>query len=165
MDNKISKHVEVNPKGATMTFPYSEQNATSRRRLEALVQRLSDEDFDRSTDYGWSVTALLAHLAFWDHRMSAILRQWQEEGLDPSPIDMMAVNEALKVICHALEPRKAAELAISAAENIDAELKTLTPERVKQLEEHAAVTETQFRMNRALHRDGHLNDIEALLNK
>ena len=97
--------------------------------------------------------------------MSAILRRWQEQGFDPSPIDMMAVNDALRVICHALEPRAAAELAISAAGKIDAELETLTPELVRQLEEHAAATETQFRMNRSLHRDGHLNDIEALLAK
>jgi hypothetical protein len=146
-----------------MTFPYSEQNAASRRRLETLVRGLSDEDFARSTDYGWTISALLAHLAFWDHRMSAILRRWQQEGLDSSPIDMMVVNEALQVLCHAFEPRAAAELAISAAEKIDAELETLTPELVKQLEEHAAATETQFRMNRSLHRDSHLNDIEALL--
>jgi hypothetical protein len=31
------------------------------------------------------------------------------------------------------------------------------------VEEHAAATDTQFRMNRSLHRDGHLHDIEALL--
>jgi mycothiol maleylpyruvate isomerase-like protein len=146
-----------------MTFPYSEQNAESRRRLKALASGLSDHDLARSTDYGWTVAALLAHLAFWDHRMSAILRRWQEQGFDPSPIDMMAVNEALKVICHALEPRTVAELAISAAEKIDSELETLTADLVRQMEEHAAATETQFRMNRALHRDGHLNDIEALL--
>ncbi len=146
-----------------MTFPYSDQNATSRNRLKTLVQRLSNEDFARSTDYGWTVSALLAHLAFWDHRMSAILQRWQGEGLDPSPIDMMVVNEALKVICYTLGPRAAAELAISAAEQIDAELETLTAERVKELEEHAAATETQFRMNRSLHRDGPLDDIEALL--
>jgi len=148
-----------------MTFPYSEQNARSRRRLEALARGLSEEDFALATGYGWTVSALLAHLAFWDHRMSAILRRWQEQGFDPSPIDMMAVNDALRVICHALEPRAAAELAISAAGKIDAELETLTPELVRQLEEHAAATETQFRMNRSLHRDGHLNDIEALLVK
>lgn len=146
-----------------MTFPYSEQNAQSRRRLETLVRGLSEEDFARSTDYGWTVSALLAHLAFWDLRMYAILQRWQAEGLDPSPIDMMVVNESLKVICHALEPRAAAELALSAAEKIDGKLDHLTAEQVKQIEEHAAVTETQFRMNRALHRDGHLNDIEALL--
>ena len=146
-----------------MRFPYSEQNAQSRRRLETLVIRLSEEDFARSTDYGWTVSALLAHLAFWDQRMSAILGRWQAEGLDPSPNDMMVVNEAMKVICHALEPRTAAELALSAAEKIDRELESLTAEQVSQIEKHAAATETQFRMNRSLHRDGHLNDIEALL--
>jgi hypothetical protein len=146
-----------------VTFPYSEQNSASRRRLEALVQRLSDEDFARTTDYGWTVAALLAHLAFWDQRMSAILRRWQEEGLDPSPNDMMVLNEALKVICHAVEPRTAVALVLSAAEKIDGELEKLTPEFTKQLEEHAAATDTQFRMNRSLHRDGHLNDIELLL--
>jgi hypothetical protein len=146
-----------------MTFPYSEQNSASRRRLEALVQRLSDEDLAHTTDYGWTVAALLAHLAFWDHRVLNILKRWTEMGLDDSPIDAGVVNDSLRVICHALDPRKAIELCLSAARAVDAELEGLTPERVKQLEEHAASTETQFRMNRALHRDGHLNDIEALL--
>ena len=146
-----------------MTFPYSEQNAESRRRLEALTQKLTEADLARSTDYGWTVAALLAHLAFWDHRMIVILRRWLEEGFDPSPIDARAVNDSLKVVCHALEPRTAVELCLAYAQAADAELDTLTPDQVKQLEEHAAATETQFRMNRSLHRDGHLNDIEALL--
>jgi len=146
-----------------MTFPYSEQNAESRQRLESLVRGLSDADLARSTDYGWTVAALLAHLAFWDHRMSVILKRWLRDGFDPSPIDSAAVNDSLRVICHALEPRTASELALSAAEKIDAELKALTPELVKQIEEHAEATDTQFRMNRSLHREGHLKDIEGLL--
>ena len=146
-----------------MTFPYSEQNAESRRRLEALTQKLTEADLARSTDYGWTVAALLAHLAFWDQRMIVILRRWLEEGFDPSPIDARAVNDSLKVVCHALEPRAAVDLCLAYAQAADAELDTLTPDQVKQLEEHAAATETQFRMNRSLHRDGHLNDIEALL--
>lgn len=146
-----------------MTFPYSEQNAESRRRLEALVHGLSDQDLARSTEYGWTVAALLAHLAFWDQRMIVILRRWREEGFDPSPIDSAAVNDALKVVCHALDPRTAIELCLSSAEAVDAEFDTLTPDLVKQLEEHAAATETQFRMNRSLHRNAHLDDIEVLL--
>ena len=146
-----------------MTFPYSEPNAESRRRLEALTRRLSEEDIARSTDYGWTVAALLAHLAFWDQRVLVILRRWKEEGFDPSPIDMMAVNDSLRVICESLEPRRAIELCLSSAEAVDAELETLTPELTKQMEEHAAATETQFRMNRSLHRNDHLDDIEALL--
>ena len=146
-----------------MSFPYSQQNSDSRRKLESLVRELSDEDLARSTDYGWTVAALLAHLAFWDQRMSVILHRWQEQGFDESPIDSMAVNDALKVICHALEPRTAAELAVSAAEKVDAEFETLSDEFVKQIEQHIEATSTQFRMNRSLHREAHLNDIEALL--
>jgi hypothetical protein len=146
-----------------MTLPYSQDNIESRRKLESIVRGLSDADLARSTDYGWTVAALLAHLAFWDHRMLVILRRWREQGFDPSLIDAAAVNDALRVICHALEPRTAAELAISAAQQIDAELDTLTPDLVKQIEEHAEATSTPFRMNRSLHRDGHLDDIESLL--
>lgn len=146
-----------------MTFPYSEQNTQSRRRLESLMSGLSDEDLARSTDYGWTISALLAHLAFWDQRVLVILRRWMDEGFDPSPIDAMAVNDSLRVICHALDPRTAIQLCLSSAQAVDAELDKLTPEPVKQMEEHAEATETQFRMNRSLHRDGHLNDIEALL--
>jgi len=146
-----------------MTFPYSEQNVESRRRLESLVRGLSDADLSRSTDYGWTVAALLAHLAFWDQRMIVILRRWLEEGFDASPVDAGVVNDALKVVCHALAPPAAIDLCLSCAEAADAELETLTADLVNQLEEHAAATETQFRMNRSLHRNAHLDDIEALL--
>jgi hypothetical protein len=146
-----------------MTFPYSEQNTESRRRLAELASRLSDDDLALSTDYGWTVAALLAHLAFWDQRVLVILKRWREEGFDPSPIDAMAVNDSLRVICDALEPRTAIDLCLTSAEAVDAALEALTPELTEQMEQHAAVTQTQFRMNRALHRNGHLDDIEKLL--
>ena len=148
-----------------MTFPYSKENAASYQRLKSLVHRLTDTDLALSTDYGWTVAALLAHLAFWDQRVLVILRRWKDEGFDPSPIDSGAVNDSLRVICHALEPRAAIDLCLVSAEAVDAELETLSSEFVQQIEEHAQATETQFRMNRSLHRDGHLNDIEALLGK
>src|SRR5688572_6240412 len=99
-----------------MTFPYSEQNAQSRRRLETLVHGLSDQDLAGSTNYGWTVAGLLAHLAFWDQRVLVILKRWKEEGFDSSPIDAAAVNDSLRVICHALDPRTATELCLSSAE-------------------------------------------------
>ena len=148
-----------------MTFPYARQNAESRQRLETLVHGLSEASLALSTDYGWTVAALLGHLAFWDHRVSMILRRWQTEGLDASPIDSGVVNDALRVICHSLEPRTAVELALAAAEKVDEELEALSADLVRQLEAHAEASGTQFRMNRSLHRNGHLDDIEALLNK
>lgn len=148
-----------------MTASFVQENTESRQRLETLTRSLSDADLARATDYGWTVAALLAHLAFWDQRMVVILKRWKETGFDPSPIDSAAVNDALKGICHALEPRAALQLCLSSAEAVDAELAALTPELVKQIEEHAEVSSTQFRMNRSLHRNGHVKDIEALLSK
>lgn len=146
-----------------MTFPYAQQNAESRERLKKLTQRLTDTDLALSTDYGWTISALLAHLAFWDQRMFIILKRWQTEGLGPSPVDSGAVNDSLRVICHAIEPRVGVDLALTAAEQVDSEFEALSAEYVKQLEDHAAATSTQFRMNRSLHRNAHIDDIEALL--
>jgi DinB family protein len=146
-----------------MAFSFVQENDESRRRLETLVRSLSDQDLALCTSYGWTVAALLAHLAFWDQRMVVILKRWQETGFDPSPIDSTAVNDSLKVLCHALDPHTAIELCLTCAAAADAELATLTPDLVKQIEEHAQATGTQFRMNRSLHRNDHLKDIEALL--
>jgi hypothetical protein len=66
---------------------------------------------------------------------------WTVAGLDESAIDSGAVNDALV---------PAALLAVSAAQKIEA---------------HAEATSTQFRMNRSLHRESHLQDIEALLKR
>jgi hypothetical protein len=146
-----------------MTFPYAQQNSESRQRLESLVHRLSADDLARTTDYGWTVAALLGHLAFWDHRVSNILKRWQTGELDSSEIDSAVVNDSLRVICHALAPQAAIELALSAAQKIDSELEMLSADDVKKLEDHAAATNTQFRMNRSLHRNAHIDDIETLL--
>ena len=146
-----------------MAFPFLEENTASRRRLETLVRRLSDADLALSTPYGWTVAALLAHLAFWDQRVLALLRRWKAQGVDSSPIDADAVNEALKPLCLAMHPRTAVELCLSSAEAVDAELETITSDLVEEIQEQTQATHTQFRFSRALHRNDHLNHIELLL--
>ena len=142
-----------------MAFPFIEENTASRRRLEALVSRLSDEDLTRSTLHGWTIAALLAHLAFWDQRVLVLLRRWKEKSVDPSPIDSQAMNDALKPLFLAMDPRTAVDLCLSSAEAVDAELETITSHLVEQIQ----ATPTQFRFSRALHRNDHLNHIELLL--
>ena len=82
-----------------MTFPYSKENAESYQRMKSLAHRLTDTVLALSTDYGWTVSALLAHLAFWDQRVLVILRRWRAEGFDPSPIDAMAVTSPSGTRC------------------------------------------------------------------
>jgi hypothetical protein len=142
-----------------MAFPFVEPNNLSRARLQAVTARLSDVDLALSTPYGWTIAALLAHLAWWDQRVLVLLRRWKEKGVDESPVDSQAVNDALKPLCHAIEPRRAIGLCLASAKAVDAELETIRPDLVERIE----ATATQFRFNRGLHRNDHLQDIEALL--
>ena len=48
------------------TAEYARANDETRARLHALVARLGPDDLARAAFEGWSVSALLAHLAFWD---------------------------------------------------------------------------------------------------
>lgn len=44
----------------------------------------SDEELRRPTPYGGTVAGLLAHLAFWERRVTVLLRRWQAGGVDDS---------------------------------------------------------------------------------
>jgi hypothetical protein len=142
-------------------FPFLEENRISRQQLETFVRRLSDEDLGRSNPYGWTVAALLAHLAFWDQRVLVLLRRWKAEGVDESPVDPDMINDALRPLCLALDPHTAVELCLSSAATVDAELETITAELVEAIE----ASPNHFRFNRALHRNDHLNEIENLLRR
>jgi hypothetical protein len=142
-----------------MTYPFTLPNNQSRARLEALTRRLTDGDLTRTTAAGWTVAALLAHLAYWDERMVVLLKRWKEHGVDFSPVDADAINDALKPLCLALEPRKAVALCLEAAAAADAELETITPELYAEIQ----ASGTHFRFDRSLHRDDHLGAIERLI--
>jgi hypothetical protein len=142
-----------------MASPFVEENTASRRRLESFARSLSEEDLGKLNPFGWTVAALLAHLAFWDYRVVALLHRWQAEGVDESPIDSDAMNDALKPLCLALEPRAAVELCISAAEIADSEVERISTGLIAEIE----ASPTHFRFNRALHRNDHLSEIERIL--
>jgi Mycothiol maleylpyruvate isomerase N-terminal domain len=132
------------------------QDEPQRRRLEALVQRLSDEDLARPLPDGWTVAALLAHLAFWDNRVAVLVERWRRTGVGPSAIDGDAVNDAAKPQWLALPPRAAAEGAVRAARAADAALDAADPTLLQQ-------AANVIRVSRARHRIEHLDQIEAAL--
>ena len=54
-------------------------NGTEREHLRTLANRLSEADLNHPLEAGWTVSAVLAHLAFWDHRSLTLLEKWQIE--------------------------------------------------------------------------------------
>ena len=138
---------------------YISENAAECEHLRSLANRLTDEELARPLDAGWTVSAVLAHLAFWDHRALVLVKKWEKEGIGSSPIDTDIVNEATRLFCLAIPPRTAAELAISCAQNIDQALERISPAMAADIERIGKTVH----LNRADHRRDHLGQIERAL--
>lgn len=138
---------------------YSQENAAGRQRLTALVNRLTDEQLKRPLEAGWTVAGVLAHLAFWDQRALLLLEKWKQAGVGPSANDVDIINDTTRLLCVALAPRLAAQLAVSCAAAIDQAIESLEPGLLAEVETKGAAV----RLNRALHRGEHLKEIEQAL--
>jgi Mycothiol maleylpyruvate isomerase N-terminal domain len=130
-----------------------------RKRLEALVERLSDDDLARPVADGWTIAAVLAHLAFWDHRAAVLVERWRKAGVGRSDADVDAINDAAKPQWLALPPRAAAEDAVRAARAADGALDAAGDELVEQI----VAIGYPINVSRAAHRAEHLDEIERTL--
>ncbi len=139
-----------------------DRNDHERARLATLAQRLTDEQLARPLDDGWTVAALLAHLAFWDR---FVLARWQRALADGTPIATLddalpdLINAAAANQWRALPAREAARQAVAPAEALDRAIAALPP---------AIEDETRGRglprlLDRSRHRREHLDEIERAL--
>jgi len=64
---------------------YVAQNTAQRERLRAFVTRATDADLAAPMPAGWTVAAVLAHLAFWDQRMVVLIERWEGAGVGAVP--------------------------------------------------------------------------------
>jgi hypothetical protein len=131
-------------------------------RLRTLVARLSDEELRRSVSAGWTVSAALAHLAFWDRRAAILLERWRRGGPGPSAgdvVDSQPINDAALPQWLALPPRSAAADALAAAEAVRRELAQAPEELLQQI----VAVGSPIDPNRGNHRIEHLDEIEGIL--
>jgi mycothiol maleylpyruvate isomerase-like protein len=142
-----------------MEVSYLAHNQSERERLRTLAARLSDDDLARTLYEGWTVAAVLAHVAFYDLRALALLQKWERGEGSPSPLDADAINAAMQPLCLAIPPREAARLAITAADAVDQKVETLSPEVLSTLREAG----NPVNLNRWEHRGEHLVQIEHAL--
>ena len=147
-----------------MAQPYVAENNEQRARLRALVERVSDADLARPLDAGWTVGAVLAHLAFWDQRTLVLIERWEKDdprtpprGIEGKDVDW--INDSAKALCLALTPRAAARLAVATADAVDRRVEALSSELVAA----NAAAGTPLNLFRAEHRREHLDEIEHAL--
>ncbi len=144
-----------------MDRPFVAENTKERERLRSLVERLSDEELSLPLGEDWTIAVALAHLSFWDQRSLFLMRKWKKSGVvEPSPIDIDITNDSLLSTWLAIPPRIAANLAVSAAEEIDGELEKASMDLITKIESLGE----EFRLYRSIHRKLHVDQIVALLN-
>jgi len=144
-----------------MDQSYAVENARERQRLQTLIASLSDEDLKRPLPNGWSVAITLAHLAFWDRQRLAVLKQWERAGVQPAPADADTINEGVHLLAADIPPRRAAQLAIEAAEAIDQALEHMSADLMTAIE---AGGQSRI-LRRSMHRRAHLDQIDAAMHR
>ena len=142
------------------------ENQAERVRLQNLVRRLSDTELAGPMPAGWTVAAVLGHLAFWDQRILTRLVRWEGEGKGALPetmrtIDVDWINDAAKPMLLALPPRAAADLAVAIAEAVDDKAESVSDEFLSR----NAAAGTPVNLLRAHHRRQHLDEIEHALRR
>jgi len=141
--------------------PYLAENDRERRRLEALVGKLDDAALSRAMPAGWTVAAVLAHLAFWDQRI-VLLSEQLKRGAPVPPADggnVDWINDAAKPTQLALAPRRAATLAVETARAADQAVAALSDDLLAK----NAAAGSPINLLRAEHRRAHLDEIEHAL--
>jgi hypothetical protein len=138
---------------------FIEANRRSLDRMRMFVEAATDDDLRTEMPAGWTVSAVLGHLAFWDQRVQVVL-DMAEEGVKPPPYDEASVdwiNDTAKRFLLAMEPRAIARLAVDIA--------TRTDERVAHLPDELLEEATQrwFTECRCDDRNEHLDEIEQAL--
>ena len=135
------------------------ENARERERLRALVRKLNDEELRLDLGGGWTISAAIAHLAFWDQLSLVRISQWRQFGVFPSSLDLDVINAALLPLLLSIPPNKVADLAITAAEAVDRELENLPISMIEAIEGLG----DRRRLFRSIHRSMHLDQIEEAL--
>jgi hypothetical protein len=133
---------------------FRKQNGTSTERMRALAAQLTDAQLQQPVGEHWTVAIALAHLAFWDRRVLDIIERSERAGSLIAPTIDVAANDLSLPLWAAVPPRAAAQLAVDAAAALDARLKACPPDLLAGNERW---------INRGLHRNGHLDEIEAAL--
>ncbi len=141
-----------------MDRSFVQKNKASTERLKALVKNLSDNDMGRKVGADWNVAVAIAHLAFWDRRVQFVLDRTEKEGkLVPVEIDT-SVNDLLLPTWQLVPGREAARLAIETAEALDKRLEDFPEKLLEQVNAYNPRWVT-----RALHRNEHLDEVDAAL--
>jgi hypothetical protein len=139
---------------------YKDLNRASTERIKKLVSSLTDETMRTRVGEHWTVSITLAHLAFWDRRVMYVLDMTAKNGKLFIPEIDIFVNDLSLPLWAAIPAREAARIAIQTSEYVDQQLEGFPPLLLEEIYNY-----NKRWVVRALHRNEHLDEVDAALKK
>ncbi|MEP7134585.1 MAG: DinB family protein [Chloroflexota bacterium] len=143
-----------------LDLTYKEQNRTSRERIHALANRLTDAELQTKVGEHWTVAIVFAHLAFWERRVMYVLDMTEKDGKLFIPAIDIFVNDLSLPLWAAIPPREAVRIAMQECAATDKRLDEYDPTLLEEIYNY-----NKRWVVRALHRNEHLDEAEAALKK
>lgn len=137
---------------------YTQLNRASTERIKQLAASLSDEEMQTRVGEHWTVAIALAHLAWWDRRVMYVLDMTAKNGKLFVPEIDIIVNDLSLPLWAAIPPREAARIAIESSADLDAQLEAFPQDLLEEIYNY-----NKRWVVRALHRNEHLNEVDAAL--
>ncbi len=137
---------------------YTQLNRASTERIKQLAASLSDEEMQTRVGEHWTVSIALAHLAWWDRRVMYVLDMTVKNGKLFVPEIDIIVNDLSLPLWAAIPPREAARIAIESSADLDARLEAFPQDLLEEIYNY-----NKRWVVRALHRNEHLNEVDAAL--
>ncbi len=139
---------------------YNQLNRASTERIKKLAASLTDEEMQTRVGEHWTVAIALAHLAWWDRRVMYVLDMTAKNSRLFIPEIDIFVNDLSLPLWAVIPPREAARIAIETSEDLDKRLEVYPQNLLEEIHSH-----NKRWVVRALHRDEHLDEVDAALKK
>jgi DinB superfamily len=142
-----------------MPNSFTEPNRAAFEELRTYVEQLTDEQLHQAIDDEWTVTAAIAHIAFWDRQRAIVVeRILVDSTYQPLRTETDVINATLFPQWRLLAPKEAIADMIEAGELVNRTVDLLDEETAQRLQSTGAVN-----VLRARHRLEHLEQIKQHL--
>jgi hypothetical protein len=138
-------------------------NQASRERLVKFTKVLTSSNLSCPLGQDLTVSAIFAHIAFWDRRTRIAVEQWSQNRSRRFHLDVDMVNEAAQPMWMALASDKALGLALEASEEVNRCVEGLSREQIEELLTN--VERIGIWIDRSRHRAAHLNEVEQAVGR
>jgi Mycothiol maleylpyruvate isomerase N-terminal domain len=137
---------------------FDDLNRRSLEEMRAFLGKLSDDQLQRPLEDGWTVSAALCHVAYWDRRAAQyVIRLTKDGNFRSSLEDVHVVNDALLHQWRRIPAREAVAELLEAGEEVNGKVAGLDEETAQQW-----LGLQIFALDRSDHRLEHLEELKRV---